>query len=107
MSREMAVIDVAIRKLGVRKGFKACLYVAMWGIAAEGIGHAPVNPDEVADYWERSRATCYRGQVAFREAFAPEMTPERLWLLARKRVEGKVNEREAVSAVSSMKWVSS
>ena len=105
MSREMTVIDVAIRKLGVRKGFKACLYVAMWGIAAEAIGHAPASPGEVADYWERSQATLYRGQVAFREAFAPEMTPERLWSLARKRVDDKLNEREAVGAVSSMKWV--
>jgi hypothetical protein len=106
VSREPCVIDIAIGKLGVRQGFKACLYVAMWGVAAEGIGHAPASPGEVAEYWGRSQATLYRGQVAFRKAFSPELTPERLWLLARKRVEGKVNEREAVSAVSSMRWVS-
>lgn len=107
MSREPAVIDIAIRKLGVRQGFKACLYVAMWGITAEAIGHAPVNPDEVADHWDRNRSTVYTYQAAFRRAFTPEMTPERMWSLARKRVEGKVNEREAVAAVSSMKWIAS
>jgi len=100
-----SLIEVAIRNIGVRKGFKACLYIAMWGMAAEAIGHAPVNPDEVAEWWKQSRSSCYRGQVAFREAFAPEMTPERLWSLARQRVEDKSNEREAVGAVSALEWV--
>lgn len=73
------IMEVALRHAGFRKGYRACMYLAQWGVAADALGSQP-NSREVADWWAESRATAYRNEACFREAF-PGQSPADLWAL--------------------------
>lgn len=73
-----SILGVAIRNAGIRSGWKACTYLAVWGIGSERAGH-PLHTEEVPGATGWSRPKAFRLQAEFRQAFPGETTPERLW----------------------------
>jgi hypothetical protein len=49
-----------------------------WGLATAELGREPTAVEEYARVMEVSRATAFRDQQAFREAFPDETTPLRM-----------------------------
>ena len=81
MSEQREVLAVYLfRTLGWRKGSKVVAFVASWGIYSESL----LPGDErslgaYGAYWSQSRATCFREQELFRQAFPGYETPELVW----------------------------
>lgn len=94
------VMEVALRGAGFRRGWKACLYLAQWGIAADDVGRA-LNASEVSRWWEESTATTYRNEAAFKAAFPNEVSPERLWKLAHVRGSDLAS---VVPVIAATRW---
>src|SRR3954469_20144773 len=69
--------QLAARRVGQVKGAKVVAFVICWAIAEEALGHRPTL-DEYADWWNESRATVFREQARFREAFPGETTPQNI-----------------------------
>ncbi len=77
--RQMTVVEVAIRRVGFRRGRRALTFCACWWITTKGQGGDP--PDKIEDYaewWAQSRATAFRDQADFRDAFPEFSTPTEL-----------------------------
>jgi hypothetical protein len=49
-----------------------------WGLATAVLGHEPRSVEEYAAVAEQSRATAFRNQQAFRDAFPLEVSPARM-----------------------------
>src|SRR4051794_18566436 len=69
--------QAAALHVGQVKGAKVVAFLVCWAVAEEALGHPPTL-DEYADWWNESRATAFREQARFREAFPGETTPQRL-----------------------------
>ena len=73
---------VVIGNVGPMRAYRVMVYIASWGIATKKLGHPPVNVEEYADWWHKTRATAYREQELFREALPMHKTPTAIceWL---------------------------
>lgn len=67
--KQERMMSVALARVGPVKAYKACLFVASWGHCSKTLGRPPVNVDEYAEWWGKSRAMAFREQRLFREAF--------------------------------------
>lgn len=84
---EVSLLEVAVRRAGLRKGAKAVEVVSTWAIATAKVGHelgAHEKGDlssairEYAAYWKLSERTAWRDLGRFREVFPEEESPARL-----------------------------
>lgn len=56
---EVTILGMLLTVGGVRKGYRAGLYLSCWLFASEKLGHE-LTLEEYGDYWKKSRATYYR-----------------------------------------------
>jgi hypothetical protein len=72
------LLKVASDRVGMRTAFMVLSFMAAWDVAQERLRKRPITLEEYADYWRVTRATAFREQKRFRDAFPGETTPERL-----------------------------
>jgi hypothetical protein len=70
--------ELGVRNAGFRTTLRALQFAMSWGVATASLGHEPGSVEEYAEFWGESRATAFREQQAFREAFPNETTPARM-----------------------------
>jgi len=66
------------RNAGMRKTNRALRFAVSWGLATAQLGREPASVEEYAETMDESRATAFRNQQAFREAFPSETSPARM-----------------------------
>jgi hypothetical protein len=76
--RKVTVIEVAIRRVGFRRGRRAVMFAACWWITTHELGRSPETIEEYAENWKQSRAQAFRDQADFRGAFPEYPTPTEL-----------------------------
>lgn len=107
---EPTVLAVLFVTGGVRKGYRAGLYLSCWLFASERRGHE-LSLEEYGEYFLKSRATCYR-ERGFLTASLPkgaeaEAVKHALWqhMQAQKASRKAVrNEAEALAELSNLPW---
>lgn len=57
---------------------RAFRFAVRWGMCAAELGREPRSIDEYAELTKESRASAFRDQQAFREAFPAETSPTRM-----------------------------
>jgi hypothetical protein len=70
--------EVGIKQAGIRTTIKALKFAIGWGVATAWLGREPEGVEEYADVVGESRATAFRYQQAFREAYPDEESPLRM-----------------------------
>jgi hypothetical protein len=70
-------MDHLVRTFGFRKAMRVVSFVTCWEIVRRDLGREPTI-EEYGEWWKESRATAFRHQQLFREAFPNEETPSRL-----------------------------
>ena len=80
--RPMSMGQIAIQRMGFRKGGQALTFAVCWWIVTRKLGRPPETVDEYSDWWKQSRATGYREQAVFRKTFPEFAGPMELaeWL---------------------------
>lgn len=82
--RQRRLIESVLNNVGGSsiKAHRVVLYIACWGVCSKKLGRPPVNVEEYADWWNKTRATAYREQQLFREALPMHETPTAIceWL---------------------------
>ncbi len=91
------LLTVAARNVGLTKAFKVLGYMAAWDVAQKALG-PDMGIEAYVEWWKEPRATAYRHQVLFREAFPGETTPARL--LA--EVQGQWDDRRGLSGLGEV-----
>jgi hypothetical protein len=76
------LLTIASKRVGLRRAFGTLAFMAAWDVARTRTRREKLTLDEYADYWRVSRATAFREQARFREAFPSEQTPDALLDLA-------------------------
>lgn len=76
--RHVTWIEIAVRNVGIRRGYSAMSWAYNWATARESLKHDP-SVEEVAHWWRQSVRTSYREQAAFREAFPTLDTPAQIF----------------------------
>jgi hypothetical protein len=66
------------KNAGIITTTRALKFALGWGLFMASEGHEPVNIDEYAEVMQESRATAFRDQQAFRQAFPDEENPTRM-----------------------------
>jgi hypothetical protein len=97
MSNRGDVLGLCISRLGYRKGARVAAFMYEWEYAVRQVGH-PLGIEEFADWWKESRATAYRRQGLFREAFpelGPTGTPNDLLGPTLERLSADLDQQEA------------
>jgi hypothetical protein len=72
------LLVVAQKRVGLRKAFTVLTFMVAWDHARRAMRRETLTLEQYADWWKESRATAYRHQARFREAFPGESTPDRL-----------------------------
>jgi hypothetical protein len=67
--------QVGVKNAGIRETTRALHFAMGWGLATAELGREPRTVEEYATVMEVSRATAFRDQQAFRDAFPDEETP--------------------------------
>jgi hypothetical protein len=85
--RQPALIDVAVRRVGMLQGSRAIAVMLQWETARDALGEDWPHGVEAqvrayADWWRFAERTGWNDLRRFREAFPGEDTPERLSRLA-------------------------
>jgi len=75
--------QLAARHVGRLKSYRVVAFILCWGIAEDALGHSPTL-EEYGDWWRESRATTFRQQALFRDAFPGESSPQRIADLLRE-----------------------
>jgi hypothetical protein len=107
---EPTILTVLFLTGGVRKGYRAGLYLANWLLASQRIGHE-ASLEEYGEWWIKSRATCYR-ERGFLAASLPKgaeagAVEHALWLNLQSRKASRkavTNEAEALAELSGLPW---
>jgi len=99
-----SLMQVAILNAGIRKGYRACLYLVLWGIASDA-EKRPMSANDLAKWWGDSRTITYKRQAIFREAFPGEETPERLWKVAQVVHADRSRQSEVMGQIVGTAWV--
>jgi hypothetical protein len=76
--RRNTVNALLVKRLGYRRALNVEVFVMLWTMFVTVEGRTPENLDELADSIGRDRATVYRWQSFFREAFPQWATPQEL-----------------------------
>ena len=69
MAKRETVTLYLKRKVGWRRAVTIEMFVMLWALYVASEGHDPASITEFADALKRDRATCFRWQRDFREAF--------------------------------------
>lgn len=69
------LLELAISRQGIVKGSQTMTFIVSWGMADQAHG-GPITLEEYAAHWKVSRATAFREQARFREAFPEHATPQ-------------------------------
>lgn len=101
LPRKTTLAGYVYRKGGLRRGQRALLFIAMYGIQRELDGE-PVSMARFQETWRVSVATAYRYREAFSIVF-PELTVEELWLEIRRHVRSR-EKVDAFLEVSDVPW---
>jgi hypothetical protein len=91
------LLDVARHRVGLRKALKVLTYMLAWQIVRDELGHEP-TVDEYSRWWKEGRATAFRAQGLFREAFPGEDTPSRILDL----VAAEMDRRKGVASLGNL-----
>ncbi len=94
---------VAVRNAGPVTGARGLVFLVVWGLASDSLGH----PASMAEYIEWSGArhtTAYREALRFKAAFPGEDGPERLWSEVRRAVRSR-DRAGAIAEAFSAPWV--
>jgi hypothetical protein len=70
--------EVGFHNTGIRTTARGLKFALEWGLATAVLGHEPASVEEFAKLAEQSRATAFRNQQAFRDAFPLEASPARM-----------------------------
>lgn len=99
MPRQKEMLGVYLfRKLGYRKGTKAAAFIVAWGIYADSLSEGEVpTMDGYQRYWKSNPAAAYRERAVFHDAFPDDLTPDRIWRLAREQVQSRRSVSVAVA----------
>jgi hypothetical protein len=76
--RSQTWADLGWKNAGIRKTSRALKFAMGWGLATATLGREPATVEEYAQVMQESRATAFRDQQAFREAFPEEESPARM-----------------------------
>lgn len=97
--RPLMLGEYLFQKLGYRNGTKVAAFIVAWGIYADSL---PVDDvwtiEGYARYWGESDSTAYRELRLFREAFAEDSYPFRVWALIRDDVDARKSRRSVAIA---------
>jgi hypothetical protein len=101
--------DIGIGHAGLKTTMRALEFAFRWGMVNAVLGGEPESVDEYAEVTQTPRATAFRLQKAFRQAFPMETTPDRMnkvsglqerydeiakqWGYNIRKAEGSVGER--------------
>jgi hypothetical protein len=91
------LLEVAMAQVGMRRGARVIAFMIAWNVVRRELGHEPTI-EEYGDWWKVSRATAFREQQMFREAFPGEENPARLMDAA----AGAWDERKGVRGLGSV-----
>jgi hypothetical protein len=104
------ILTVLFLTGGVRKGYRAGLYLSNWLLASQMIGHE-ASLEEYGEWWIKSRATCYRERgflaASLPKGIEPGAVEHALWLNLQSRKAGHkaaTNEAEALAELSGLPW---
>ena len=78
MRTETTIFQMAVLRVGLRRGYLAMSFMADWIICSRALGREPENVDEFARWWLRNVRMAYRGQADFRAAFPEFASPNDL-----------------------------
>lgn len=70
--------ELGWRNAGMRTTNRAFKFAIRWGTLGAELGREPRSIDEFAELVGESRASAFRDQQAFREAFPDEVSPARM-----------------------------
>ncbi|MGB9113349.1 MAG: hypothetical protein WCF24_11570 [Acidimicrobiales bacterium] len=76
--RRVTWAELGWRNAGIRKTTRGLKFAMGWGLATATLGREPESVEEYAEVMDESRATAFRDQQAFREAFPNEESPARM-----------------------------
>jgi len=98
------VLDYAVAQVGLRRGTRVGLFIAQWLIAQKALGYEP-TVDQAADWWRENRATWFRRQAEFREAFPDQDNPS---AICRHLIEQHSDQRATRAEIGSvLGWLGS
>jgi hypothetical protein len=88
-ARTLTWAELGWRNAGMRTTNRAVNFAVRWGTLSAELGREPRSIDEFAELVGESRASAFRDQQAFREAFPAESSPRRMIELsgARSRLD--------------------
>jgi hypothetical protein len=94
------LLTVAARAVGLRRAFRVLTFMAAWDRAKRAMCKGPITLEEYGEWWKESRATIYREQALFRQAFPGETTPDRLLGLASVQWD----DRKGIAALGQVRF---
>lgn len=96
MKREAGTVSllwpIVVKRVGWRRGYKVMLHCACWWIGEAERGEPFASNDEYIAHWSLPRATGFRDQASFREAFPTCETPRELAEKIGFKIEGKADK---------------
>lgn len=76
--RQHTWAEIGWRNAGMRTTDRALRFAVRWGMCAAELGREPTSIEEYAELTRESRASAFRDQQAYREAFPAEENPTRM-----------------------------
>lgn len=76
--RQSTWAELGWRNAGIRTTGRALKFAVRWGVLSAELGREPRSIEEYAAMTGESRASAFRDQQAFREAFPEEASPARM-----------------------------
>jgi hypothetical protein len=78
VGRQPTWAELGWRNAGIRTTERALRFAVRWGMCAAELGREPRSIEEYAELTNESRASAFRDQQAYREAFPAEDSPARM-----------------------------
>ena len=97
--KKMTLAGFAYRKAGIRRGNRALVFLAQYGLAREKAGDV-IGMEGYRSYWGCSLATAYRDWDAFQVVFG-DLEVEVLWQDIKRQVRDRQNKLGAVADVTA------
>lgn len=77
VAKRQTLLQLAVRRVGLMRAGRVLAFMVAWDVVRRELDREPTL-EEYGDWWRQSRATSFREQKLFREAFPGEVTPTRL-----------------------------
>ncbi|MGA8297541.1 MAG: hypothetical protein WB770_10905 [Acidimicrobiales bacterium] len=90
VARELTWAEIGWKNAGMRTTERAFKFAVRWGSLSAELGRAPSSIEEYAALVGESRASAFRDQQSFREAFPSEENPTRM--NERSGAQARLNE---------------